>query len=188
MHLCSSCIFCIKIYYLCVISPFAYSKCIHFLHSVILAFTEISLTSYIREICWIGKANHVAEQWGSISKQKIQPDKTQNTWKGKETRGGGDVRAEGGTGRGGWGYAVTWHFYCQDTLICCQQSVSDSRMSGRHSTRIRRSTKHKSNTEIQILSVEELTFNTPQSSPSCETPWPIHLKYVRDSSNAISSP
>lgn len=35
-----------------------------------------------------------------------------------------------------------------------------------HSTRIRRSTKHKSNTAIQIKLVEELTFNTLQSSHS----------------------
>lgn len=44
--------------------------------------------------------------------------------------------------------------------------VSDSRMSGQHRTRIRRSSKHKSNTDSPIQSVEELTFNTPQSSHS----------------------
>lgn len=41
---------------------------------------------YIRQICRIGKAYEVAEQWSSISKQKIQTNKTQQTCRNNDNK------------------------------------------------------------------------------------------------------
>lgn len=93
-----------------------------------------SSTCYVREICRVGEANHVAEQWGSVSEQEIQAEEAQKTCRGREREreiwGSADGRAEGGAGRGEWTYPVTWqmrlmskHVRVQSTECVRQQDV-----------------------------------------------------------------
>lgn len=53
--------------------------------------TNVKLTTYIREICWVDESNQVAEQRGSVSKQEVEHDKTESNCETRKMRAWGGV-------------------------------------------------------------------------------------------------